>query len=202
MKSLIKDERADSMVIFVIAAGILLFGFVYILLTYSHNFVIVEMNSAIVEGTVSKDTATHFQTMNQMWQASPYFFLVGLILFCFERMKGESVSSDTYFGYLMLMIVTLVISMYMVWAFGTSTDMMITMFENNEIFMTYGPEFDVTGAKQIFIALIYYATMFPGFIGSILYMIHPILKQRENTFLDNPPSNDGEYVTDYSIEQM
>jgi hypothetical protein len=209
MKSLWKDESADSMIIFVIASGILVFGLAYIVLNYSINLPIGSMNTLIDQGKISLDTVTHFATMVQMWQAAPFFFVIGLILWCFERSKGESVTSDTYFGYLILMIITIQISAYFVWVFGMSLDSFTSFFENCADFMNISSIWDVSDVRNICINGMYYSAMLPGFIGSVLYMLHPIMKQRENAIYDfwgsdqgqNVDGN-GEYITNYSLEQM
>jgi hypothetical protein len=202
----VSDEKADSMIAFVIVGGVLSFGLIFTLLSVTFNSPIQYMNTLIDTGGVSADTITHFETMLYMWGISPFFFLIGLIIFCYERSKGESVDSGTFFSYLMLMIIGLVMSAYLIWGFGCSVDQIISLFNENTFFTDYGAEFDVSGSNVIFRTLIYYICLMPGFITSILFMLFPILKQRENaSFLGTDEENQtqgGETISNYSLEQM
>jgi hypothetical protein len=205
MKSLMKDESADSMIIVVIVVGALMFGLTYILLSYAFNPPIDIINGMIDKGQMTDDTFIHITTMLHLWKAAPFFWIIGTVLWCFERSKGESISSNAYFEYLVLMCITLVISVFLVWGFGSSVDAFCMMFENNVAFSSYAPEWDVSQIRHLCVCLIYYTTMAPGFLGALLFMLHPILKQRENSFLDGTdPDNEatGEYITPYSTEQF
>ncbi|MCE5295187.1 MAG: hypothetical protein LLF94_11325 [Chlamydiales bacterium] len=207
MKSLMKDESADSMIIFVIIVGALMFGLTYILLSNAFNPPIDIINGMIDKGQMSDDTIAHVTTMLDLWKCAPFFWIIGTILWCFERSKGESISSNAYFEYLVLMCITLVISVYLVWGFGSSVDAFCTAFESNMYFVNYGGEWDVSQTRNLCVCLMYYATMAPGFLGSLLFMLHPILKQRDNTFLDGTDENSGtgkpgEYITNYQLDQF
>jgi hypothetical protein len=205
----LNDEGADSMLAFVIVGGVLMFGLTYLLLSTAFIAPISLINIMIDNGQLSAATTEHIITMLNMWRASPLFFLIALILFGYERSKGESVDSGMFFSYQALMIITLLTSTYLTWGLGTSTDVICNAFESNVWFTDYGAEFDVSYARVICITLMYYCCMLPGFIGSILFMLFPILKQRENSFLDTTDEyngggggGQGEYITNYSLDQM
>ncbi len=192
MKSLIKDESADSMIIVVIATSILFFGLFYILLTYTFNIPIGAMNDLINCGVVTADTKSAYELCLNMWKASPFFMLLGLVLYCYERGKGTAVPAQTFFEYLFLMLIGLFASTYLVYAFGLSLDG-ITLNLDNSILTDVGPEWDTVGERKTLIKMLYYFTFLPAFITSLLYMIHPILKQRETKLIYDAEEDDFDY---------
>lgn len=204
MKSLWKDESADSMIVVTLVLGVLSFGMLYLFLTNTANLPIEQINTMIDQGIMTHDTTSRMQSVIDMWKAAPFFFIIGLVLFSYERMKGESVTSGTYFSYLVLMIICIQMSAYLVWVAGTTLDSVTNVFEGLPSIMNYSAEWDTSATRGVALAGIYYAAMLPGYLGSVLYMIHPILRQRETGFFGKNDSVDGdqEYITNYSVEQM
>jgi len=201
MRSLSTDETADSMLVFLIASSVLVFGIMFTILTYSFNAPIEAMNDLVGSGMLSLDTTENFTTMLNMWKASPFFMLIGLILFCYERSKGTtSLSSGIFFEYMFLMMISLVMSAYLVYGYGMALDAMTLNFEKIPFFTDVSPVWDTSAERSLVVSVLYYACMLPGFLGAILYMLHPILRQTENSFLSS--DNSDEYVTDYSMEQL
>lgn len=192
MKSLLEDESADSMIIVVIATSLLFFGLFYILLTYTFNIPIGAMNDLINSGMVTADTKSAYELCLNMWRASPFFMLLGLVLYCYERGKGTAVPAQTFFEYLFLMLIGLFASTYLVYAFGLSLDG-ITLNLDNSILTDVGPEWDTVGERTTLIKMLYYFTFLPAFITSLLYMIHPILKQRETKLIYDAEEDDFDY---------
>lgn len=205
MRSLWKDESADSMLPLVIAASVIVFGLMFVLLSYTFNTPIEEMNRMIDEGLVSSDTADSYSLMLNMWRASPFFMLIGLVLFCYERSKGTTeLSSNTFFEYMFLMIISLVMSVYLVFGYGLALDSTVMNFEQIPFFTNIDSEWDTSGTRSLLISLMYWGCMFPGFLGSVLYMLHPILNQTEHNFLSegDEEAEEGEFVTYYDMQQL
>ena len=203
MKDIFADETADSMTIFVIAATVLVFGLIYTILTWSFDVPIVAINDLIASGSLSVDTTGHFETMLNLWQASPFFVLVGLILWCFERSKGTDLSSGKFFEYLMLMVVSLVISAYMVFAYGLCMDGITSGLDAVTFFTSVSDVWETSDARSLVISAMYWLCMLPGYLGVILFTLHPILKQLEGkTSMFGGESDSDERVTDAQIEQF
>lgn len=205
MRSLSKDESADSMLPLTIALAVIVFGLMFILLSYTFNTPITEMNRLVDEGMVSSDTTESYNLMLNMWKASPFFMLIGLVLFCYERSKGTTeLSSNTFFEYMFLMIISLVLSVYLVFGYGLALDSAIINLEQIPFFTNVSPEWDTSETRSLLVSLMYWGCMFPGFLGSILYMLHPILNQTEHNFLsdDEEAAEEGEYVTYYDMQQL
>lgn len=199
MKSLIKDEKADSMAMLVIATSILAFGLFYVLFTYSLNIPIQEMNQMIVDGSISADTKYYYELALDMWKASPFFMVLGLIIFCYERSKGTDLSVQTYFEYMALMIILTIVSIYMVYAFGLSMDG-ITSNLDVTILTDLSDTWSGTHEKrEILVKILYYVCMMPGVLGICLYVFHPIIKQKEITLFRRERD---EEETDFSIGQF
>lgn len=190
MKSLIKDESADSMILVVIALSILSFGLFFILLTYTFNSPITAMNGLISDGMITQDTADAYNLCLDLWKVTPFFMLLGLILFCYERIKGTSVSAQTFFEYLFLMIVGTYITINMVYAYGIALDG-ITINLDKSILTDVSADWDVTSDRLMIIKMLYYFTFLPAFVSCVLYILNPILKQRETRFVyDREPEED------------
>jgi hypothetical protein len=206
MKSLCTDESADSMLVFLIASSVLVFGIMFTILTYSFNAPIEAMNDLVSNGMLSLDTTENFTTMLNMWKASPFFMLIGLILFCYERSKGTtSLSSGIFFEYMFLMMISLIISAYLVYGYGMALDSMTLQFEQIPFFTDISPVWDTTAERSLMVSVLYYSCMLPGFLGAILYMLHPILRQTENSFLPDNVDNDDstdEAVSYYQMQQF
>lgn len=204
LKNLIEDERADSMIVFGLVLGVLLFGVAYICLNEAVNLPIGQLNTMIGNGIISQTTLENMQRSLDLWKFLPWVFAIGTVIFLFERSKGVSVSSTTYLGYIVLLIVANVFSTFLVWGFGLVIDQLTASF-NTEFFLNYSPEFDVSGMRGFLTQLIYYACLMPAVIGDILYCLFPITKQTESTFMnfedEVSDSVNGEYITQYNFEQ-
>lgn len=182
MKSLINDESADSMIVVIIAASILFFGLTYILFTYSLNAPIEIMNDLISSGMVTADTHRMYSLALNMWSTAPFFMLLGLVLWCYERGKGTDLSPQVFFEYLALMTIGLYTSIYLIYVCGLSLDG-ITINLDQSILTDVSDKWESSfSTRGTITTLLYYFCLLPCFTTSILYMIHPILRQRETRF--------------------
>ncbi|MCK9575331.1 MAG: hypothetical protein M0R51_05190 [Clostridia bacterium] len=203
MKDIFADEKADSMTMFVIAATVLVFGLAYTILTWTFDVPIQAINDLIASGSLTVDTTEHFETMLNLWQASPFFVLVGLVLWCFERSKGTDLSSGKFFEYLMLMIVSLIISAYMVFAYGLCMDGITSELDGVSFFTSVSSIWDTSDARGLCVSAMYWLCMLPGYLGVILFTLHPILKQLEGkTDFFGGSEDSDETVSDYQIQQL
>lgn len=199
MKSLIKDETADSMSMLVIVTSLFAFGMFYILFTYSLNVPIQTMNQMITDNMVSADTKYYYELSLNMWRASPFFMVLGLIMFCYERSKGTELSVQTYFEYMMLMIISIIVCTYLVYAFGLTLDGITSQLDVS-ILTDVSETWSGTHAKRlILVKMMYYGCMMLEMIGTILYIMHPIIKQKEITLFKR---ENEEEDTDFSISQF
>ena len=165
----------------VIVTSLFAFGMFYILFTYGLNIPIQTMNELITDNMVSADTKYYYELSLDMWRASPFFMILGLILFCYERSKGTDLSVQTYFEYMILMIVTIMISTYLVYAFGLAMDGITSQLDVS-ILTDVSEEWSGTHAKRlILVKMMYYGCMMLEMIGTALYIFHPIIKQKEVT---------------------
>ncbi len=190
-KSFNDDTRAGSMIIMIIAVTVLAFGLMFALLSWAYNPVIESFNGFVDSGQVTEETARMFNLALFMWRASPFFALIGLVLFSFERNKGTDLTAQTYLSYLFLMLVGLFSSVYLVFTFGLSLDG-ITQGLEGTILTDVSAEWDSSGPRGAVSKIIYYLCLLPGFTTSILFMIHPILKQRETRELFGGESQQDE----------
>lgn len=182
MKSLIKDETADSMSMLVIVTSIFAFGMFYILFTYGLNVPIQVMNQLIADNMVSADTKYFYELSLDMWRASPFFMILGLILFCYERGKGTDLEVQVFFEYMFLMIISITICTYLVYGFGLSVDG-ITSGLDISILTDVSDEWASTWTyRHLIVKMIYYFAILLEMIGTVLYIFHPIMKQKETTF--------------------
>jgi len=203
MKDIFADETADSMTIFVIAATVLVFGLIYTILTWSFDVPIMAINDLIASGSLTVDTTEHFNTMLNLWQASPFFVLVGLVLWCFERSKGTDLSSGKFFEYLILMAVSLIISAYMVFAYGLCMDGITSSCDNIEFFTAVSAIWDTTSQRGLVVSAMYWLLMLPGYLGTILFTLHPILKQLEGkTSMFSDGGDSDERIVDSQMQQF
>jgi hypothetical protein len=203
MKDIFADEKADSMTMFVIAATVLVFGLAYTILTWSFDVPIVAINDLIASGSLSVDTAEHFETMLNLWQASPFFVLVGLVLWCFERSKGTDLSSGKYFEYLSLMVISLVVSAYMVFAYGLCLDGITSGLDAVTFFTSVSDVWETSDARSLCVSAMYWMCMLPGYLGVILFTLHPILKQLEGrTDFFGVDAESDETIIDSQMQQF
>ena len=181
------------MIILVIFASIGFFGLTYSLLSYSLNPAILVMNDLITSGIVTADTFRMYSLALDMWKAAPFFMLLGLVLWCYERGKGTDLSPWVFFEYLALMMVGVYASIYLIYVFGLSLDQ-ITINLDQSILTDVSAEWDSSGPRGTIATLMYYLCLLPAFTTSVLYMIHPILKQRETRFsYDSGEQEEPEY---------
>ena len=125
--------------------------------------------------------------------------VLGLILFCYERSKGTDLSVQTYFEYMFLMIITIMISTYLVYAFGLALDG-ITSHLDGTILTDLSETWNGTHEKrELLVKMLYYGCMMPEIIGICLYVFHPIIKQKEITLFKRERD---EEETDFSIGQF
>lgn len=167
-----------SMIILIIAVTVLCFGLLYALLTYTFNPTITAFGDFVDKGIVTEETARMFALSLNMWDMVPFFMLIGLVVFCYERNKGTDLSAGLYFGYLALMIISVYVSVYLVFMFGLSVDS-ITQGLEGTMLTDVSAEWDTSGPRGVIIKFVYYFCLLLSFVTSILFMIHPILKQRE-----------------------
>lgn len=181
------------MIILVIFGSIGFFGLTYSLLSYSLNPAILVMNDLIASGMVTTDTAGMYSLALNMWRAAPFFMILGLVLWCYERGKGTDLSPNKFFEYLALMTIGIYVSIYFIYLFGLSLDQ-ITINMDQSILTDVSAGWDSSGLRGTISTLIYYFCLLPAFATSVLYMIHPILKQKETQF---SYESDGPEEPDY-----
>ena len=201
MKSLRNDESADSMIIVVIFASIGFFGLVYALLTHSLNPAIEVMNDLIDSGMVTADTDRMYTLALNMWKAAPFYMLLGLVLWAYERGKGTDLSPQVFFQYLALMVIGVYASIYLIYVFGLSLDQ-ITINLDQSILTDVSADWDSSGPRGTIATLMYYLCLLPAFTTSILYMIHPILKQRETRFSYDSGEQEDPVYGDIELGQV
>jgi hypothetical protein len=125
--------------------------------------------------------------------------VVGLILFCYERSKGTDLEVQTYFEYMFLMIISIITCTYLVYGFGLSVDG-ITNSLDISILTDVSDEWSSTvDNRYLIIKMIYYFCMLLEIIGTVLYIFHPIIKQKEVTLFRR---ENNEEETDFSISQF
>lgn len=79
---------ADGIVIIVLTFGIMLFGCIYLALSHAEDGPIVAFNEQIDSGMLTIDSISNFNLILGFWKTAPLFFVIGLILFMYERAKG------------------------------------------------------------------------------------------------------------------
>lgn len=203
---------ADSIIIIVLCFGILSFGLGYSVLTYAYDAPIALINNQVTSGFLSADTVENFNLVLNLWKTLPIIFVLGLIIFCYERAKGTSIGASVFFEYETLLLLSVVFSSYFVYVYGMSADQIFTAFSHSEIISNIGPQWDSSELRVFLIKMMYIACLIPGFLGSLLYIIHPILRQTDNTvnfFGSEGDGNEGsrkestgEYVTTYEPSQF
>jgi len=201
MKDIFSDERADSMLVLIIASAILCFGLFYIVFSYAYNAPIDIMNDMIAQGEVSQQTVSAWEMMMSIWKATPLFFIVGLVIYSFERSKGTDISSGKFFGYLFLMIAGIVTSSYVLYALGLAADGFINALDATT-FTDVSDIWDTSDKREFLVTAMYYMSMLPAFLVSILFMFFPIIQQREiGIFSTEPSAPAQDYADDMSLEQ-
>lgn len=202
---------ADSVIIIVICFGILTFGLTYSVLTYAQDAPINLINNQIDSGMLSADTIENFNLMLDLWKTLPIIFALGLIMFCYERAKGTSIGASVFFEYETLLILSVVFSTYFVYIYGMSADQIFSILDRTEIIANIDPRWETSELKMLMLKMMYNACLIPGFLGCLLYLIHPILRQTDNTYSfyndDDEGGNGGsggtgEYITRYEPLQF
>ena len=196
----------DSIVIIVLTFGIMLFGVTFTIASYAENGVIAEINREITAGMLTSDTISHFQTALNLWKTAPIFLIIGMCLYFWERSKGADLPASTYFEYEILMIVALYMSLFMTWVYGLTMDSIYTPFETQRFLNDINPMWERTEVIAVCQRMAYLGCLLPGYVGSFLYMIHPIIQQKDNTFFDvaggSEDNTDEEYTTPYTLQQF
>ena len=201
---------ADSIIIIVICFGILTFGLTYSVLTYAYDAPVNLINNQIDSGMLSADTVEKFNLMLNLWKTLPIIFAIGLIMFCYERAKGTSIGASVFFEYEALLILSVVFSSYFVYVYGMSADQIFGALSRSEVISNISPQWDSSELKVFLLKMMYNACLIPGFLGCLLYLIHPILRQTDNTYSfysdDDEGRNGGnggtEYITRYEPLQF
>lgn len=202
---------ADSIIVIVICFGILTFGLAYSVLTFAYDAPIGLINNQIDTGFLSADTVENFNLVLNLWKTLPIIFVLGLIIFCYERAKGTSIGASVFFEYETLLILSVVFSTYFVYIYGMSADQIFSALDRTEIIANIDPRWETSELKVLMIKMMYNACLIPGFLGSLLYLIHPILRQTDNTYSfygsdeddgSGESSSTGEYVTPYEPLQF
>ena len=204
---------ADSIIVIVLCFGILTFGLAYSVLTYAYDAPIALINTQVDSGFLSADTVENFNLVLSLWKTLPIIFVLGLIIFCYERAKGTSIGASVFFEYEVLLLISVVFSSYFVYVYGMSADQIFGAFDHVEIISNMDPRWETTELKVFMLKMMYIACLIPGFLGSLLYIIHPILRQTDNTYSFFGDDDDGsggnggnggtgEYVTQYEPLQF
>ncbi|RXA21838.1 hypothetical protein EQO05_00960 [Methanosarcina sp. MSH10X1] len=202
---------ADSIAIIVIAFGILSFGLFYGVCTYTVDMPISIVNDQIDSGLLSADTIENFNLMLNLWKTLPIIFVLGLIIWCYERAKGGDVTATLFFEYESLLVIGVLMSVYMVYTYGLTADLIFNEIYRSEALMSVSSQWDSLEMRALLMKMYYIVLLIPGFLSSLLYLIHPILRQKDNTYSffgsgDEDGSgnvgNQKEYVTPYEPAQF
>jgi hypothetical protein len=198
---------ADSAVILVLTLGLLSFGFIYTTLTYVENSPIAELNREMDAGMLSKDTVSAYEKALGLWKTLPIFFLIGMILYFYERGKGTDLPASLFFEYEALLIISVFACMVLVWAYGLLVDTVFGSFYTSTAMNNISSMWERSRIIAICIKCVYIGCLIPGYVGSLLYMIHPVIRQTDNTFFDQPDeeaeaANEDEFVTPYQLQQF
>ena len=169
------------------------------MMTHVENSPIAEINREIDAELLSQDTVDGFNRLLNMWKTAPIFFLIGLILYAYERSKGSDLPASLFFEYEVILILGLFISTFLIWVFGLTCDQIFGNFDANPHISDIDPIWDRTDVILICQKMVYIGCMIPSYVSALLYMIFPILRQTDNTFLDVVPDGEEreEYVTEF-----
>jgi hypothetical protein len=197
-----EDETADSMIILIIAVSVFLFGIFHIVFSYAFNTPIIEFNNLIESGTITTETRDGFELMMNMWEASPFFFVIGVIVYSFERIKGTDLPANTFFSYMFMMLIGMIVSVYLVYAFGICIDQ-ITQALDSSILVNVSEVWESSSIRHFLVKFIYYFAMSPCFITTLLFCLFPIIKQKENIFWTvEDEGDDAESDVDLALSQF
>lgn len=154
---------ADSIIVIVIAFGILTFGLAYSVLTFTYDAPIALINNQIDTGFLSADTVGNFNLVLSLWKTLPIIFALGLIIFCHERAKGTSIGASVFFEYETLLILSVVFSAYFVYIYGMSADQIFSALDRTEIIANTDPRWETSELKMLMLKMMYNACLIPGF---------------------------------------
>ena len=146
---------ADSVVVLVLTLGLLSFGFVYTTLTYVENSPIAEINREMDAGMLSKDTVDTYSKALGLWQTLPIFFMIGMILYFYERGKGTDLPASMFFEYEVLLIVSVFACMVLVWAYGLLVDSVFGSFYASQAMNDISPMFERSRVVSVCIKCAY-----------------------------------------------
>lgn len=173
---------ADSIAVIVIAFGILSFGIFFGICSFVADAPIAIINSQIDSGLLSADTIENFNLMLNLWKTLPIIFVLGLIIWCYERAKGSDIGASVFFEYESLLIIGVLMSVYLVYTYGLTADFIFNEIYKSEVLMNVSPQWDSSELRAFLFKMYYIALLIPGFLSSLLYIIHPILRQQDNTY--------------------
>jgi hypothetical protein len=135
----------------------------------------------INDDMVTVDTKDTYEMTLGIWKAFPFFVVIGLIIYLFERSKGTMIPAQTYFEYLFMMVIGTVFSIFLVNGYGIAMDAITGALDATTL-TNVGETWDASSDRSFYVKIFYYVLMFPAWITSLLYMFFPIMAQRENTF--------------------
>jgi hypothetical protein len=116
-----------------------------------------------------------------LWRLSPVIFLIGLVLFTIERAKGTNIDWDLFCAYEVVLLVSIVYSVIWIFTYGLLGDfVMNSLLGNPMISNVSDPRLNFTHISNILINIMYWLLMAPAYIGSFLYMVHPVIRQTDN----------------------
>ena len=203
---------ADSITITVIAFGLLSFCMFYGVCTYTTDLPITIINDQIDSGLLSAETIENLNLMLNLWKTLPIIFVLGLVIWCYERAKGSNVTATLFFEYESLLILGVLMSVYLVYCYGLTADLIFNEIYRSEVLMNVAPQWDSSEMRSFLIELYYIVLLIPGFLSSLLYLIHPILRQQDNTYSFFGSGGEGgsegsagsqeEFVTPYEPAQF
>jgi len=182
----------------VILLSLFIYGVFYAAISYSFNIPIGAMNNLITNGMVSQTTIDYFDLMLDMWKASPFFVIIGLVLWSFERSKGTMLPAQLFFEYMFMMMAGLVISAYLVYSMGMSMDLLTGALDNS-ILTDVSEIWDTSSVRNLCISVFYYVLMMPGLLTSLLFIFHPVIEQRENTFFTMDEDEEPDFSSDVEM---
>jgi len=136
--------------------------------------------------------------MLDMWKASPFFVIIGLVLWSFERSKGTKLPAQLFFEYMFMMMAGLVISAYLVYSMGMSMDLLTGALDNS-ILTDVSEIWDTSSVRNLCISVFYYVLMMPGLLTSLLFIFHPVIEQRENTFFTMDEDEEPDFSSDVEM---
>lgn len=198
MKDFKSNETAGSMLILTLGTAFFVFGLMYVIFSYSFNIPIQVFNDFVADGMISQDTKDALDMAFDMWKASPFFVVIGLVLYAFERSKGSEIPAQLYLEYLFLMIIGIISSTFLVYGLGIAMDAITSTMDATTI-VNVGEAWEMSSDRHFYIKLMYYILMLPAWLTSLLYMFFPIIQQRENTFFTMDNDDEPDFTEDVEM---